>query len=213
MFYNMVPPERVALYVRPPGVDEALWAQATRDNPDRTRLVPVQATGFQDLKKRAAEQQKMTELQAQQLREASAFLEAARRRHRALVDTRLPALRHTHLQLATRVLKALARLEVARLRSTPVSPEEEGLFARFDKLIARLDSPTAVRGRVAELRTAAKAMEGRPRLQSIQFDKSQLDNIAQYLSQMQAGLEKLVETLRKDDRVVTAIIASRQSTF
>lgn len=213
MFYNTVAPERAALYARPAGTDEQLWAQAARDNPDPRRLVPVQATGFGDLRTRAAEQQKLSEAQAAQLRDAGAFLEAARRRHRALVDTRVPALRHAQLLLATRVLRALARLEVARLRGTPLGADEEGLFARFDKLCARLDSPTAVRGRVAELRTAARALEGRARPQAALLDTPQLASVALFLEQMQTGLDKLVETLKKDERAVNALVASRQSIF
>ena len=55
MMYNVV--DDAVSYTKPPNVPERLWYQAMDANPDPRRLVPVQATGFQDLKKRVEEQE------------------------------------------------------------------------------------------------------------------------------------------------------------
>jgi hypothetical protein len=59
MMYNLVGPDAVN-YTRPGNVPEKLWEQAVEANPDPTRLVPVQATGFSDLKKRVEDQDRTT---------------------------------------------------------------------------------------------------------------------------------------------------------
>lgn len=60
MMYNLVGADAVN-YTRPGNVPEKLWAQAVEANPDPSRLVPVQATGFADLKKRVEDQDKTTQ--------------------------------------------------------------------------------------------------------------------------------------------------------
>lgn len=208
MFYNRIPPGKAQLFVKPANVDDQLWALAVRDNPEPTRLTPVQALGFQDLQKRVAEQAKQTEQHARQVREAEAFVEACRRKHTQIVESQLPALRRTHAALAHRVLCLMQRLEVVRRRGQPMSPDEEGLFARLDKLSARLESPTAFRGRVAELVTAARALEDRPRPpQALVVQPQQLEPIASYLTQQQEGLNSIVDLLKQAQRDIAAISA------
>ncbi|EGO26796.1 hypothetical protein SERLADRAFT_385925, partial [Serpula lacrymans var. lacrymans S7.9] len=46
-FYNLVDPNQVNLYGRPPNAtNETLWQKAVRENPDPTCLVPALAVGF-----------------------------------------------------------------------------------------------------------------------------------------------------------------------
>lgn len=59
MMYNYVGSE-APTYGRPAHVPERLWQQAVDSNPDPSRFVPVQATGFEDLKKRIDDQEKTT---------------------------------------------------------------------------------------------------------------------------------------------------------
>src|SRR5258708_7896142 len=74
MMYNKVEESEIGKYTRPANVHERLWNQAVEANPDTkrlttfcrdinspsSRLVPVQATGFHDLKLRLDEQDKTT---------------------------------------------------------------------------------------------------------------------------------------------------------
>jgi len=58
IFYNVVDPSEVKKYGRPPNIDDLTWQTANRNNPDPTRMTPVIATGFGDLKTRIEEQDK-----------------------------------------------------------------------------------------------------------------------------------------------------------
>lgn len=63
----MVHPNQVHLYAPPPGHDQALYAQAQRDNPDPSCMVPVLALGFPDLKKRIEMQSDQSALHLEKL--------------------------------------------------------------------------------------------------------------------------------------------------
>ncbi|KAG2173712.1 hypothetical protein INT43_005132 [Umbelopsis isabellina] len=55
-FYNMVHPDEVHRYVKPAEIDPALWAEAMRNNPDPSCMVPALAVGFDDVRKRMESQ-------------------------------------------------------------------------------------------------------------------------------------------------------------
>ncbi len=59
MMYNVVDDPQA--YGRPSNVPERLWVEAVQINPDPKRLVPVVASGFQDLKKRIEDQDKTSQ--------------------------------------------------------------------------------------------------------------------------------------------------------
>ncbi|KAJ1972359.1 hypothetical protein H4R34_005435 [Dimargaris verticillata] len=84
-FYNLVDPAQVHLYTCPPDHDPALWDQAQQANPDPTCLVPALAVGFDDLKRRADQQQQ--EVQAHQAKLAEIGDKLAHLNTKYTVDT------------------------------------------------------------------------------------------------------------------------------
>ncbi|KAG1752247.1 hypothetical protein EDB19DRAFT_1100046 [Suillus lakei] len=198
-FYNLVPPAQVSAFGRPANAtNEALWQRAVHDNPDPNCMVPVLAVGFDDLRQRVDGQMRQaTEQQKALLR---AKLIQSQTQHRLLC-----LIQHMHLMLPT-------------VRSTAIRPEEEALRLALEEIEEEIRRPggmSKMRGKLNELWAlvgainAARERGRRVGLDGISewtvVDEEGLKQIAQILSNQQAGLQHLTKVLQHDLRDLEVI--------
>ncbi|KAG9047156.1 hypothetical protein FS837_002939 [Tulasnella sp. UAMH 9824] len=219
-FYNMVDPQQVALYGRPPNAtNEALWQKAVRENPDPTCLVPVLALGFEDVKKRVDAQAANATAQQQQLTELASRLEAIAQKHTLTTSVRAQKAAQAQTQIKQRITALVQHLHfmIPTVRSSSIRPEEEALRAALESIDEELKRPGGLgrmKGKLSELWTAVGAlgaMRERARKAGEEFggwqvrDEASLNELAQILHNEQQGLLHLTKIL-KDDMTDVEII-------
>ncbi|KIO30091.1 hypothetical protein M407DRAFT_158060 [Tulasnella calospora MUT 4182] len=219
-FYNMVDPQQVALYGRPPNAtNEALWQKAVRENPDPTCLVPVLALGFEDVKKRVDAQAANAAAQQQQLTELASRLEAIAQKHTLTTSVRAQKAAQAQTQIKQRITALVQHLHfmIPTVRSSSIRPEEEALRAALESIDEELKRPGGLgrmKGKLSELWTAVGAlgaMRERARKAGEEFggwqvrDEASLNELAQILHNEQQGLLHLTKIL-KDDMTDVEII-------
>ncbi|KAJ3127382.1 hypothetical protein HK101_005585, partial [Irineochytrium annulatum] len=133
-FYNMVHPNEVQRYSRPPNHDATLYDQAMQDNPDPSCMVPVLAVGFEDIKKRIAQQDEANRAHRAKLEEIDSKLDSLERKHQLETTVKLDEFRRRHTELARRVLFVMRRVHVLRNKGYPIRAEEEALRVRLEAL-------------------------------------------------------------------------------
>ncbi|KAF8523736.1 nucleoporin complex subunit 54-domain-containing protein [Hysterangium stoloniferum] len=205
-FYNLVDPRQVHLYGRPANVtNDALWQQAVRENPDPSTMVPVLAVGFDDLQKRVEAQSSQATQHNEKLKELQTRLAALSQTHILSNTLRTTQAMQTHMIITHRLLRLVEHLHllIPSLRSAAISPEEEALRARLERLRDELVSG-ASRGRLNELWAlmgavrAAKEREigaGGDGVEWKVVDWEGLEKLAGILSEQQQGLAHLTSII------------------
>ncbi|CCM04498.1 uncharacterized protein FIBRA_06678 [Fibroporia radiculosa] len=217
-FYNLVDPSQVHLYGRPPNAtSDALWQKAVRENPDPSCLVPVLATGFDDLQKRVEAQSEQAAAHEQKLKELQTKIAALAQRHKVSNVTRLHRATALQTQLTHRVLKVVQHLHllIPAVRSSAIRPEEEVLRAALEDIDQEVRRPGGIgrmRGKLNELWAlvgAVTAARERDRKTAgtewMVVDEEGLSQLAQVLATEQAGLAhltKILQTNLKDLAVI-----------
>ncbi|KAI0772999.1 nucleoporin complex subunit 54-domain-containing protein [Trametes elegans] len=220
-FYNLVDPNQVHLYGRPPNAfSDALWQKAVRENPDPSCFVPVIATGFDDLQKRVEAQTQQAAAHQEKLKELQQRIAALTQRHQLSNASRLQRASALQTQLTHRVIKLVQHLHllIPALRSSALRPEEEALrtvLEEIDDEVRRPGGTGRIRGKLNELWAlvgAVSAARERDRKASgvewTVVDEDGLAQIAQILADEQAGLAHLTKLLQKDMKDLAIIQGS-----
>lgn len=157
--YNVVPRDMAAGYQRPAGMLERTWQRAMSENPDPGRLVPVPANWFDDLLTRV-------ELQDARLNNHSDTVQLAEKRvgnvTRAVasdIEPRLAALRRSHRELARKLLRVAAAVEVRAAQSDAsgaLTPAETDRRRRLVALQRDLSAPALFKNRLCDLAELAQ---------------------------------------------------------
>ncbi|KAJ3217642.1 hypothetical protein HK099_005387 [Clydaea vesicula] len=207
-FYNLVNPNDVNAYQKPPNEDEGLWQQAVRDNPDSTCMVPVLAKGFKDLKFRMEQQEHQKELFKSKLEEASAIIEQIRSKHLLETTINLEEYKRRHLEMAHRTLQLMTKIQVLRSKGYSIRAEEEALKIRLEHILQQLKKPNQFRGRVQELWAKVQQLKEAKKFNNnigasgkIEYsviDQDALKWIFQAISDTQSGLKHLTEVVNVD---------------
>ncbi|KAH7106810.1 nucleoporin complex subunit 54-domain-containing protein [Auriculariales sp. MPI-PUGE-AT-0066] len=217
-FYNLVPPEQVAYYQRPANwTNTALWERALRENPDPTCMVPVLATGFDDLKRRVQAQDKTKADHQANLKELSTRLDGLSQKHVLSNAVRAQRAQVVQMQLALRVLRLVQHLHLLlpSVRSSAIRPEEEQLRVTLERVADELSKP-AVRGKLNELwagvaqvgamRERERRMMGGATPSYTVVDEEGLQQIIRVLREQQQGIAHIAETLEQDKRAVDIML-------
>jgi nuclear pore complex protein Nup54 len=104
-FYNVVAPNEVQLYQKPVDHDQKAWDKAQEMNPDRTKMVPALAIGFDDVQKRMDEQHKLSEAHSAKLAELETILKDIQKKSQLDTAVKLEDYKRRHMQTAQRVIK------------------------------------------------------------------------------------------------------------
>ncbi|KAI0074259.1 hypothetical protein K474DRAFT_1601794, partial [Panus rudis PR-1116 ss-1] len=210
-FYNLVDPTQVHLYGRPPNAtNDALWQKAVRENPDPSCLVPVIASGFDDLQQRVEGQTKQAAEQAEKLKEIKSKIEALSQRHQISNTSRLRRASALQTQLQQRVLKVVQHLHllIPALRSSSIRPEEEALRVALEDIDEEVRRPGGIgkmRAKLNELWALVGALNAAREQDAKEggvgwavVDEDGLNQIAQILAEEQAGLAHVTKVLQRD---------------
>ncbi|KAI8991412.1 nucleoporin complex subunit 54-domain-containing protein [Mycotypha africana] len=114
-FYNVVTPEEVQRYQRPPDHDEAAWNQAQAANPDPTRMVPALAIGFEDIEKRMEEQKKLSEAHKAKLQEVKNILKRITHKSQFETQVRLAEYKQKQMQIVQRTIGVSPEIEMINI--------------------------------------------------------------------------------------------------
>lgn len=128
---------------------DALWEKAARENPDRTKLVPVLAVGFSDVKSRVEAQEAEAKRQSEHLKSIMERISNLEQKHNLTDDVRAKAAVKRQTALHHRVL-GIARkshILVPALKGTSVTKEEEALRSRLEACEAELENAGGGAGR------------------------------------------------------------------
>ena len=199
MLYNLV--EHARDYQKPADVHPVLWQQAVAQNPDPTRLVPVEAKGFQDLKERIDVQDASTAEHEARLDEIEQVLRSLKQRHAVSTLSKLEQYGKRHQALKRRLVALERRLELMAARGRSVGADEEAFASHTATLLARLTRPDQFNGRLAQLAADARMRAPADDSTLAEFQAlppETLDDLGSALRQMTTGIKALNETLLQD---------------
>jgi len=188
----------VRKHVKPPIVNEKLWIQALKDNPDPSRLVPLQIRGFAELRQRVEQQDKAVQDQQKALKEIQTFIGAIQDKHDFTTASKIQDYKRRHMQLAARVLRIMRRIEVMRSLGYPISLEEEAFRKKLENLYTELNKPTQFKGRLNELTSLVRMQDEVTQANYEPLDPESMQQIYKYLQQQQEGLKHLTDIVKAD---------------
>eukprot|EP00741_Cyanophora_paradoxa_P017621 tig00021012_g17021.t1 len=206
VLYNVLddPKEAARYQQRPQNFQESLWLHAVKNNPDPSTLYPVQATGFQDLRLRVQEQDKMVAIHRTRITEMEEKLRAMRQKQELEVAARVAECRDRHSHLAHRLLSVMRLVETVKAAGVPLLAEEEQFWSKLDQIHKELEKPGEFKGRIQRLQSSASAhmlADGGPASGAgDSIDDQNLQRIYKVLEGQQTGIKKLMAVLERDLR-------------
>ncbi|KAL1745986.1 nucleoporin complex subunit 54-domain-containing protein [Schizophyllum fasciatum] len=220
-FYNLVLPEQVAMYGRPANAtNDAAWQEAVRRNPDPSRLVPVPANGFGDLRARVEGQTKHAAEHQEKIKDLQARIAKLQHAHALENHTKLQRAAAAQTQAAHRLLRFVARLYLLlpSVRQSALLPEEEQLRAALEEVgedLAHGQGGGRMRAKLNELwalvgvLSAARERQVSGAGEWAVVDEEGLARIGQILADQQSGLAHLTKVLKKSQRDIAVIMGQR----
>ncbi|KAJ1939402.1 Nucleoporin nup57 [Linderina macrospora] len=212
-FYNVCEPGQAHLYQCPPNTDPRLWEQAQQDNPDPSSLVPVVASGFDDLRKRVDSQSLQQQSYQERVTEISDKLRTILQKHHSGTSVRLADCRRRQADLGQRLLEFMKWLQVLRQADAPLTADEVILKERIDNLERELSKAGSVKQRLAELQDNTYRLQASARRRREMLgmagngsagdnyevaDQSQLESVLHMLAEKQRGLTQLTQVVAQD---------------
>lgn len=204
--------------------DDLLWDRADMSNPDPTRLVPKQVTGFHGLQQRCDQQREEVAVQRAKLRDLEAAVRDLADRREVDMRLKLDAYRSRHAALSHRLLVLMGKIEHLRARRaaqhhhatvalgagfgrTPglggaveLTSGELHLQQQYAGLLDEIQSSLALRTRLQSLRDRLAQLTAleveAPADGGIAPAAS--EKLAQVLAQQQESLSQLLTVLNKD---------------
>ena len=201
MFYNKVKPNIALQYQAPINVNKRLWEQAKRNNPDPNTLVPVQITGFNDLKKRLVQHQKASNNYNDIIKSLSNILETMQTEHHTVTITKIKNARKNTLELSHRLLKLMNKLSSLRGGTLPLESTEIDYRRRLDNIKRRLQKPGYFQSKVNELTSIVNNTNNNNNhdvdlMKTI--DENSIRKIYEFLEHQSKGLKHIDHVVRKD---------------
>ncbi|KAJ3416118.1 hypothetical protein HDV05_003087 [Chytridiales sp. JEL 0842] len=183
-------------------------------------MVPVLAVGFDDIKKRIAQQESVSNIHKAKLEELSDQLDKIERKHYLETTVKLEEYKRRHVELAHRVLKIMKYVEVLRNKGYPIRAEEEALRGRLEAMDTQLKKPAHFRGRVQELQATLRLLKDSRRITTLGdsregngvgmeytfVDEQQMTLIGEALSTAQEGLKNLSAVIEEDQKDLSIIM-------
>lgn len=199
-FYNRVPREEAALYVKPPNEDQKRWDEAIAKRPDDS-LVPVLAVGFEDVARRMASQKQQVFAYRTRMHEIANKLSELASKNDLSTVTKVHEAQIKHLDITKRILKLAIRLQIIRMRGYALTPDEELLRVRVDRLAAQLKDPSTF-GRMHEL--WARMVYVREQIKKLEHEGVSLDSDLT-ISQLDQQLGAVLKALQDQHKTISYV--------
>ncbi|KAI8328704.1 nucleoporin complex subunit 54-domain-containing protein [Choanephora cucurbitarum] len=150
-FYNVVPADQVHLYQKPADHDQAAWDAAQAANPDPKTMVPALAIGFDDIKKRMDQQQRLSEAHNAKLDEIQILLKEIQRKSQLETTKKIEEYKRRHMQTAQRLVTLLKYAQVLRNKGLSITPDEEHMRSRLEDIQDQLQRSEQFHGKLSQL--------------------------------------------------------------
>lgn len=217
-FYNMVHPDEVHRYVKPAEIDPALWAEAMRNNPDPSCMVPALAVGFDDVRKRMESQYRQCAIYKSRLEAMTAKLEQLQRKHTLETLTRLAEHKRRHVDLTRRTIQFMKNSQLLRSKGFPVQGDEEMLRIQLEKLDNILRQPSEFTDKlnplwsqIQQIRNHQDHAREMPEKWALVSEKD-VQAVSEVLSLQHDGLAHIIAICQKDVQDLNAMLQASSTT-
>ncbi|KAI8369271.1 nucleoporin complex subunit 54-domain-containing protein [Radiomyces spectabilis] len=209
-FYNMVPPQEVHLYVKPPNHDTKAWEDAQKANPDPSCMVPALAVGFEDLKKRIDAQENQSAAHKAKLTDIETKIKRLQQKEMQDTYTKLSEYKRRHMDLAQRFLK---HAQVLRNKGLSITPEEEAMRVQFENIQTQLLRSDQFHGKLSQMWAQLQLIKesGRKYGKIDGVDEwdavsdEHMTQITNILGEQQNGIQHVIENLQTDIKEIDTI--------
>lgn len=198
VLYNLVP-QVSQPPAMPNNVNPQLWQQGVSQNPAPDRLVPTVISGFEGLKKRLEDHDKLIKAHQSAVEEIEQFVVQTKRKHEYNTIEKLDEYKRKHKELAHRLLQVICKLEFYQSRGLSWYPEEETFHARLEFLQRELNKPTQFKGRLNELASQVSMLDDTPQpTYQDQIDEESVAHVRKVISQQTKNIKKLHSVVTQD---------------
>eukprot|EP00300_Choanocystis_sp_HF-7_P026319 c292_g1_i1.p1 GENE.c292_g1_i1~~c292_g1_i1.p1 ORF type:complete len:231 (+),score=56.22 c292_g1_i1:37-729(+) len=192
VFYNEGNPQEYQ-----PSGDPILLRHAIQNNPDPSRLVPVQAAGAEEVKIHVDGQKGLIQTHDGVLRKIGERLDEIKRNLETTVQQKLETQQRRHGDLTQRLIRVVGKLEVWQGMDRPMMMEELTLRAKLEELYVAMNRPQ-IRGRLEEIEAAVQMDDGWLAGDQYVIEGDQIEQLSQALAEQQRGIQQLLNILQKD---------------
>ncbi len=185
--------------------DTGMWERADAQNPDPSRLCPVQVTGFNALHERRHHQLQAARDLAAKLKESQDIIRTVQDERSLAIDLRFRHYVERQQMLAHRVLRLYAAIERQHLLrchggvEPPLTSAEGNYIHKLHELAREMEQPGGLT-RLHELSTrleqeadSASHLDGLPPASRIH-----LDNLQEWLTRQQEAVRVLIDVSQQD---------------
>lgn len=188
----------------------ALWEAALAANPDPSRQVPVPANLFDDLLTRARAQTSRVDGHITVLAKLDADLAAMSRDVSASLTTKLAAYRRRHRELARKLLRIAAAVELAAARADGapgLSPVEMDRRKRLEVIARAVAAPAEFKDKLSDLVELAEAtvLDRRAQMPVMVRDRESANVVRELLGDQLQGIQHLGNVCSKIERDITIV--------
>lgn len=206
--YNVVPSSVLPRYTRPSTMHPSLWQAALTANPDPSRQVPVPANGFEDLHKRKQTQSARVKDHVAVLARLQEDVNTIQQNMTSQLTTKLAAYRRRHRELARKLLRVAATVEItaSRADSSPsLSVVENDRRKRLEAIAQAIAAPAEFKDKLSDLVEVSSAtMLDRALVTPVVIrDAKAASVIRQLLTDQLSGIQHLGNVCTKIDRDVS----------
>lgn len=189
---------------KPAFVTPSHWRQVLDDNPDPSKMIPVQAEGFSDLIERRDWQLAIQQAQKEKLQELGQRCARVGNAQDLDVATQLQVIYKQQLKLTLRILK-LMQICANAANKDPLNGREQTLFSRLQKILDKLSllNVDHLEGKMKLLESSDRLGGGRPSEKILAFGG--ISEMSEYLRGEQEAIKKISCALLEDQRDISII--------
>ncbi|KAH8549817.1 nucleoporin complex subunit 54-domain-containing protein [Umbelopsis sp. PMI_123] len=216
-FYNMVHPDEVHRYAKPADIDPYLWAEAMRNNPDPTCMVPTLAVGFDDVRKRMEGQYRTCAVFKERLEAIDQKIEQIQRKHILETMTRLAEHKRRHIDLTQRTIQFMKNSQLLRSKGFPIQVDEDKLRLQLEKAEIELQRSAQLNGSLNNLWNQVQDIRDNQRAAVLNekwafTNEKDVQAISEILSSQHDGLAHIISMCHvdmKDLDVMASMVNSK----
>eukprot|EP00871_Galdieria_phlegrea_P002435 jgi/Galph1/3192/GphlegSOOS_G1830.1 len=193
----------------PQGMDPNIWEQIQKNNPDSSRLIPVQLSGFDELFNRVQHQSQRIQEHIQALDGIERMLSECSDIEKTDCTIKLTDFRTRYYMLFRRLVQFIGRVWCLLSRGRPLRTEELQMKENITVCERRITSPGQLRDKLADLMELFRSSISIYKLNEpnyhASFPKESMERIHRVVSKQQEGLDRLLQVsiqLEKDLSVV-----------
>lgn len=204
-FYNVVDPADIQKYGRPAGVDDLLWDQAVKDNPNPSVMVPVIASGFPDLEKRRSAQLEQMKIHLEKVALIKRTLDSFQLLHSVEFESQIVEIQLKQTAINQRLLRIVEKFQTQKNKGFSFSREEEQLKGKLDELLIRITRELKLKDKAYEL---SKRIESEPKRDGeigMQLTEDSVKRVEAVLTDQNGAIRCIIDGLNEQNEAIQQI--------